>query len=77
MKRPRQILVVDDEANIRKFLKKSLERDGYEVRLAGTGEEALTSLEDERPDLLVLDVWLPDANGMDLLSDIRRTDPDL
>jgi len=77
MKRPRQILVVDDEANIRKFLKKSLEREGYEVRLAGTGEEALARLEEERPDLLVLDVWLPDANGMELLTDIRRNDPDL
>ena len=77
MKRPRQILVVDDEANIRKFLKKSLEREGYETRLAGTGEEAVKSLEEERPDLLVLDVWLPDANGMDLLTDIRRNDPDL
>lgn len=77
MIQPRQILVVDDEANIRKFLKKSLEREGYETRLAGTAEEALESLEKDRPDLLVLDVWLPDANGMDLLSDIRRKDPDL
>jgi len=77
VKRRRQILVVDDEANIRKFLMKSLEREGYETRLAGTAEEALKSLEEERPDLLVLDVWLPDANGMELMTDIRRNDPDL
>jgi DNA-binding NtrC family response regulator len=77
MTRPRQILVTDDESNIRKFLAKSLEREGYEARTAATGKEALGALEKERPDLLVLDVQLPDANGMEILADLRRRDPDL
>ena len=77
MSRPRQILIADDETNIRKFLTKSLEREGYEARTVSTGKEALAALERERPDLLVLDVQLPDANGMEILSDLRRRDPDL
>ena len=77
MNRPRQILVVDDEDNIRKFLVKSLEREGYEARGVATGKKAMAALESERPDLLVLDVRLPDADGMEILADLRRRDPDL
>jgi DNA-binding NtrC family response regulator len=77
MSRPRLILVVDDEDNIRKFLAKSLQRTGYEVRLAGTGAEACAILDRERPDLVVLDVRLPDANGLEMLTNLRRRDPDL
>ena len=73
----RQILVIDDEENIRKFLRKTLERAGFETRAAGSASEALSSLERERSDLVVLDVRLPDANGLDLMNDIRRMDPDL
>jgi DNA-binding NtrC family response regulator len=75
--RPRQILVVDDEENIRKFLARSLEREGYEVRIAVSGKDAVAALERERPDLLVLDVRLPDADGMEILADLHRRDPDL
>ncbi len=77
MTRPRQILIVDDEENIRKFLAKSLQREKYEVHLAGSGAEALSLLDRERPDLVVLDVRLPDANGLELLTTLRRRDPDL
>jgi DNA-binding NtrC family response regulator len=77
MNRARLILVVDDEENIRKFLAKSLRREKYDVRLAGSEAEASAVLERERPDLIVLDVRLPDANGMEMLRSLRRRDPDL
>lgn len=75
--RPRQVLIVDDEENIRKFLAKSLQREKFEVRVAGNGAEAFHQFEKERPDLVVLDVRLPDTNGIEILRNLRRRDPDL
>lgn len=75
--RPRQVLIVDDEENIRKFLAKSLQREKFEVRAAGNGAEAYHQFEKERPDLVVLDVRLPDTNGIEILRNLRRRDADL
>ena len=69
------ILVVDDEPEIREGLQLLLGSEGYEVTLADCAETALARL-DERPfDVLLLDVSLPDRNGIDLLKDIRGRDP--
>jgi len=69
------ILVVDDELEIREGLQLLLSSEGYGVATAGTGEAGLARL-DERPfDLLLLDVSLPDRNGIDLLKEVRRRDP--
>jgi DNA-binding NtrC family response regulator len=69
------ILVVDDEPEIREGLQLLLGSEGYEVTLADCGEAALARL-DERPfDVLLLDVSLPDRNGIDMLKDIRGRDP--
>src|SRR2546423_7087818 len=71
------ILVVDDESEIREGLELLLTSEGYRVSSAGTGESGLAKL-DERPfDLLLLDVSLPDRNGLDLLKEVRRRDPHL
>ena len=70
------ILVVDDEQSIRHFAGKSLKDEGYHVRTAGTGEEAMTAFNEETPDVVVLDVKLPDANGLDLLSQMKDMAPD-
>jgi len=71
------ILVIDDEAEIREGLELLLSSEGYSVTSAETGETGLARLEQEPYDLLLLDVSLPDRNGLDLLRDIRRHDADL
>jgi DNA-binding NtrC family response regulator len=68
---------VDDESNIRKFLIRSLEREGYEAKSVSSGEEATALLEKERPDLMLLDLCLPDADGMEMLSKLHKRDPEL
>ena len=69
------ILVVDDEAEIREGLEALLESEGFDVALAETGESGLQQLEDRPFDLMLLDVSLPDRNGLELLREIRRRDP--
>lgn len=71
------ILVVDDESEIREGLELLLSSEGYGVSSAGTGESGLAKLEEHPFDLLLLDVTLPDRNGLDLLREIRRRDPHL
>lgn len=61
------ILVVDDERDIRELVKEILEDEGYEVNLAANGEEARKSRRMRRPNLILLDVWMPDIDGISLL----------
>ena len=65
------ILVVDDEPQIRRFLRLALETHGYSVVEAATAEEALRAAVTRRPDLVVLDLGLPDREGFDVLAAIR------
>jgi DNA-binding NtrC family response regulator len=71
------ILVVDDESEIREGLEMLLTSEGYGVTSAETAESGLAKLEEKPYDLLLLDVSLPDRNGLDLLREIRRRDPQL
>src|SRR6266849_2166610 len=71
------ILVGDDEAEIREGLELLLRGEGYGVSSAETGESGLAKLEERPFDLLLLDVSLPDRNGLELLREIRRRDPHL
>jgi DNA-binding NtrC family response regulator len=71
------ILVVDDEIEIREGLEALLTSESFEVTLAETGEAGLQRLEDRPFDLMLLDVSLPDRNGLELLREIRRRDPQL
>jgi DNA-binding response OmpR family regulator len=68
---PRRVLVVDDDDVIRSLVRDGLEREGFEVCLAGDGEVALRVLGEELPDLVILDVNLPAIGGFDVLSAIR------
>ncbi|MCF8479914.1 MAG: response regulator transcription factor [Rhodospirillum sp.] len=67
-----RILVVDDEAQIRKFLRISLSAHGYEVIEAVRGEDAIRKCAMERPDLVVLDLGLPDMDGQAVIAAIRE-----
>jgi two-component system nitrogen regulation response regulator NtrX len=68
------VLIVDDEAEIRDSLESILAEEGYIVTTAATAGEALTLLADAIYDVVLLDVWLPDRDGLDALSDIRQMD---
>jgi DNA-binding NtrC family response regulator len=71
---PATILVVDDEHLIRWSLEQQLRREGYSILLAETGAEALQKVQAETPDLVLLDVRLPDADGLEILERLRASD---
>ncbi|HTB94178.1 MAG TPA: sigma-54 dependent transcriptional regulator [Candidatus Sulfotelmatobacter sp.] len=71
------ILVIDDEAEIREGLELLLKTEGYLVSMADTAQSGLLRLGEKPYDLLLLDVSLPDRNGIELLKDIRRQNPHL
>ncbi len=66
-----RILVVDDEPHIRRVLSVILETQGYEVKMASDGSEGLNELGAEAVDLVILDLMMPGANGLEILSKIR------
>ena len=66
-----RILVVDDEASIRRSLKINLETRGYTVDAAETGEKAIKAFENRRPDLLILDLLMPGMGGIDVVRKLR------
>ena len=68
------VLIVDDEAEIRDSLESILTEEGYAVATAATAHEAFTLLADAIYDVVLLDIWLPDRDGLDALADIRHMD---
>ena len=71
-----KILVVDDETAILETLEILFRGEGYEVVVADSGPKALAALEDEKPDLVLTDIRMPGAGGMDVLSQAREIDPE-
>lgn len=67
-----QVLVIDDEVQIRRFLTISLVGSGYTVHEAGSGQEGLFLAAKVRPDLIILDLGLPDCDGVDVLRQLRE-----
>jgi two-component system nitrogen regulation response regulator NtrX len=72
-----EILVVDDEKNIRGSLEGILKDEGYRVRGAASGEELLKQVQQTVPDLVILDVWLPGIDGLQALTELKRIHPEL
>jgi two-component system KDP operon response regulator KdpE len=66
-----RLLVIDDERQIRRLLRVSLEAQGYEVHEAATGEDGLRSIQGLKPDVVLLDLGLPDLDGSELLARLR------
>jgi excisionase family DNA binding protein len=66
------VLVVDDDDRLREFIRVNLEMDGYSVREAGNAEEGLAALEEESPDLILLDVMMPGMDGWDMLRRVQE-----
>jgi twitching motility two-component system response regulator PilH len=66
------VLIVDDDEQLREFIRVNLEMDGYVVREAGSAEEGLAALEDEPPDLVLLDVMMPRVDGFEMLRKMQE-----
>lgn len=68
----KRVLICDDSSTVSRLIKSRLRRLGLETQAVATGEEALTLFADFKPDLLILDIILPDLNGVEVLKEIRR-----
>jgi two-component system KDP operon response regulator KdpE len=68
-----RVLVVDDEPQLRRAVRRALEGHGYRVREAEDGTSALSEIDAFRPDLVLLDLMLPDMSGVDVCRELRRT----
>lgn len=71
---PKRVLVVDDEANIVDILRFNLQREGYEVLAAYDGKDGLEKARTQSPDLILLDVMLPEMDGFQVCEELRKTD---
>jgi two-component system, OmpR family, KDP operon response regulator KdpE len=67
-----QILIIDDETQIRRFLRISLEANGYKIHEVATGNDGILKTAQLRPDIIVLDMGLPDMDGLEVLKRIRE-----
>lgn len=68
----RRVLVVDDDAGLRAYVRTNLELEGYDVREAASAQEGLAAVEEELPDVVLLDVKMPEVDGWNLLRRVRE-----
>jgi excisionase family DNA binding protein len=66
------VLLVDDDARVRELVRVNLEFEGYTVREAGSADEGLAAIEDAKPDLVLLDVMMPQVDGWEMLQQIQE-----
>jgi len=73
------ILIVDDERDIRELISDILKDEGFETRLAGTSDEAMAEMEKEPPSLMIMDIWLKDSqmDGIDILKAVKQDNPEV
>lgn len=72
-----KLLIVDDDLNVQRLYKEELEEEGYDIVIAGTGKEALDMFEKENPDIVTLDILMPDIDGISLLRKMKEQRPDI
>lgn len=72
-----KIMVVDDEKNILMLYQSELEDEGYEVVAANSGKEALELFDKEKPDLVTLDIMMPDIDGIQVLRQLKEKNPNV
>ena len=73
------ILIVDDEKDIRELIGDILKDEGYVIRLASNSDECMAEINAEAPSLMILDIWLKDSrmDGIDILKTVKRDNPDI
>src|SRR5690349_4781080 len=71
------ILVIDDDRSIQHLVRKALEREDVEVHVAGTATEGMKLLSERKPDVVLLDIMLPNISGLDMFEQIQKADPKL
>lgn len=73
------ILIVDDERDIRELISEILKDEGFATRLAGNSDDAMSAINTEAPALMILDIWLKDSrmDGIDILKSVKRDNPDV
>ena len=76
-KKIKNILIIDDESDLCKILSRILSSKGYRTGFANTKKEGMASIKKEKPDLVVLDLKLPDGDGMELLPKIKKVSPEI
>ena len=72
-----KLLIVDDDTNIQRLYKEELEEEGYDVVIASTGKDALEMFKKENPDIVTLDILMPDIDGISLLRKMKEQRPDI
>lgn len=73
MNKKKKVLIVDDDTNICELLRLYIDKDGFDVAIANTGTQALKLFEQEKPDLIMLDIMLPELDGWQVCREIRKT----
>jgi len=71
------VLIVDDDPQIRSWLRELLDAEGHQVIEAGDGNEALACFHRSHPDLVVLDIYMPNKDGLETILLLRKIDPDV
>lgn len=71
------LLIVDDQQGVRRLLYEAFSDEGYRVRMAAGGQEALLMASQEMPDLILLDIKMPVMNGLETLRELRKVNPDI
>jgi DNA-binding NtrC family response regulator len=70
-----RVLVIDDDVAVRRVLEEALAGAGHEVALAGDGAAGLRAYADARPDVVIVDLVMPEKSGLELVVELRRADP--
>ena len=72
-----KLLIVDDDKNVQELYKEELEDEGYEVVVASSGKDGLDKFEKEKPDIVTLDILMPDIDGISVLRKMKEQCPDV
>ncbi len=71
----KNIILIDDDADTRTYMGAVLSRGGYKIQTAGNGQEGWQKIQEQKPDMILLDIMMPRKSGMNLLADLKKKIP--